>query len=320
MIYEYALEPRLVATWVDRKIGRYFIERFGLGQPRVVSRYPRRWKRLVCEALTSDNDVERARLTELLVRLGERMVLHRDSVWDPGRCWLENAEDECARAPFRAILARANPQQHPQVLVADEIDGESFLWSVPKGVKVARQATSMAAAVESMLRIAGTVIFVDPHFRPHELRYRRPLEEFLQSLIGERPSGAPVRIEVLTSADGPTADFFARECRSRLPRCIPTGIRVTFCRLRQFGGKERLHNRYILTDHGGVIFGVGLDEGEEGESDDLNLMDRKQYESRWEQYAGDSRAFDATEAAVEIEGKKAAESANRGNPARPPVS
>ncbi len=47
MVYEYALEPELVATWGNRQDFRYFVEKFGLGQPRIVSRYPKPWKRLV---------------------------------------------------------------------------------------------------------------------------------------------------------------------------------------------------------------------------------------------------------------------------------
>lgn len=50
MLYEYAIEPELVATWSDRKVGRYFADKFGLGSPRIVSRYPKRWKKLVWSA------------------------------------------------------------------------------------------------------------------------------------------------------------------------------------------------------------------------------------------------------------------------------
>ena len=35
MLFEYAVEPELVATWVEPRTGRYFIERFGIGSPRL---------------------------------------------------------------------------------------------------------------------------------------------------------------------------------------------------------------------------------------------------------------------------------------------
>ena len=72
----------------------------------------------------------------------------------------------------------------------------------------------------------------------------------------------------------------------RLRRCVPEGMRVVIRRLTQKPDGERLHNRYILTDLGGVAFGVGLDDGGAGETDDLTLLERAVYELRWGQYGG----------------------------------
>jgi hypothetical protein len=46
----------------------------------------------------------------------------------------------------------------------------------------------------------------------------------------------------------------------------------------------------------------GLDEGAEGDSDDVQLLDRSQYEERWRQYASEDPAFDRPEALVSILG------------------
>ena len=73
-------------------------------------------------------------------------------------------------------------------------------------------------------------------------------------------------------------------------------------RLRERDGGERLHNRYILTDLGGVIFGVGLDEGDEGSMDDIHLLARTQYDERWRQYGSEAPAFDRPERAITIKG------------------
>ena len=76
-------------------------------------------------------------------------------------------------------------------------------------------------------------------------------------------------------------------------------------RLRQKQGGERLHNRYVLSDLGGVSFGYGLDEGDEGETDDITLMDLEQYEARWSQYSGDPpAAFEQEGTAVEVVGTR----------------
>ena len=48
---------------------------------------------------------------------------------------------------------------------------------------------------------------------------------------------------------------------------------------------EKLHNRYVLTDIGGVSFAVGLDEEDENHQDDVALLSKKSYTLRWQQYA-----------------------------------
>lgn len=307
MVHEYALEPELVATWGNRHDFRYFLEKFGLGQPRIVSRYPKRWKRLVWEAFRSDDEFERTRMTELLVRLSERMVHRRNCVWEPERSWLQNAHQEHARVPFHAILARANSNDHPNTLIAGALGDTTALWAVPRGVTIARTGDEMAAAVIAMLRIAEVVIFVDPYFRPGELKNRRPLEAFLRAVMAGRPISAPSRIEVHTSLKYENAadpGFFLSECEKRLPRCIPQGMQMSVLILSEKAGGERLHNRYILTDIGGLIFGAGLDDGPAGETDDVTLMDRAQYERRWSQHAAETMAFDVPELPLEIRSRR----------------
>ena len=307
MIYEYAIEPDLVATWTDREDFRYFMSSFGLGQGRLVSRYPKRWNRLVWEAFNSTDDFAQKRLEELLVRLSERMVRRHNIPRDvDSTSWFENAEREHERRPFHAILARNNPKNHAHVLAGSEIGDESARWKVEHGHPVKRNAVEMAKVVAPMLKCSSIVIFVDPHFGPEPLRYRRPFEAFLEQMVRHRPGEMPKRIEVHTAAEYTgTEEFFRGECKRRLRRCVPEGIQVLVRRLKQKQDGEKLHNRYILTDLGGVAFGTGLDEGNEGETDDITLMDRDQYQLRWSQYGGNPPAgFDQEETPVEVVGTR----------------
>ena len=289
MIYEYALEPDLVATWTDRHVCRYFMQSFGFGQGRIVSRYPNSWQRRVWNAFEGTDDFARVRLTELLARLSERMVQRCNTHWehDP-TTWLENAEHEHGRRSFRAILARANPRNHVGVLTETAVDEDNVSgWAVSHGRPVARNTTEAAEALAPLLRCSSTVIFVDPYFGPERPRYRRPFRAFLDRMVDRRPGENPERVEVHTSAEHTgTEAFFRGECEAELPRCVPEGMRILVRRLSRKPGGEQLHNRYILTDLGGVTFGIGLDDGNEGETDDITLMDRETYELRWSQYVG----------------------------------
>ena len=300
----------MVAGWTDRRDCRHYMQSFEFGQGRVVSRYPKRWKRLVWDAIETTDDLAQTRLVELLARLSERMVRRSNVQWDDSTSWRENAEGEHDERPFHAILARTNPNSHAQVLTESDLDDSATEhWVVSRGLTVPRKAADMAEAVGPMLRCSSDVIFVDPHFGPQEPRYRRylpPFEAFLEAMIRQRPGRMPKRIEVHTAAEKKgTEEFFRGECERRLPRCVPEKMRVRVRRLRQKQGGEQLHNRYILSDLGGVSSGYGLDEGNEGETDDITLMDRDQYELRWSQYSGDPpAAFEQEETPVEVVGTK----------------
>jgi len=308
VIHEYALEPELVAGLTERSAARYFAEKFGLGQPRLVSRYPKRWKALAWDSFQKTHpdcsEKQRKVIEELIQRLSEHMVRRGESAWDPGRSWLENAEKEHDRKPFRAILASTNPRGREEVLIDQDLDERSSArWAVARGATVVRKARPMADLLLPLLRCCGEAIFIDPYFGPGKPGYRRSLEAFLAALASGRADVGSLKIEVHAEVKS-TADFFRNGCEGQFASCIPAGLRVTFRRWTQRTGGETLHNRYILTDLGGLTFSHGLDEGSAGETDDVYLMDRLQYELRWQQYMGTSPAFDSPEASVVVIGTK----------------
>ena len=308
MLFEYAVEPALVATWADRRMGRYFIDKFGIGSPRLISRFPKGWKKRVWDAwkaseVENGGEIARRRMETLIQHLSEVMVERRRPVWDSERSWLENAVDQ--RVPFHAILARHNPTGDRRILVGDELDESVPRWTAPHGRTVPRTAEAIAEAVGSMLRIATNVVFVDPYFAPDRKSFVKVVAECMGAGWTERAAG-PARVRIFSSdrEENGTFKHFETECRRRLPREFPAGQEVVICRLRKRTGGDRLHNRYILTELGGVAFGVGLEEREASATDDLSLLASEQYRRRWTQYAGERPEFDQFEDALSIIGSR----------------
>ena len=172
---------------------------------------------------------------------------------------------------------------------ADLEEDDDGRWAVKRGRFVVRNTEEMANAVAPLLQYSSQVLFIDPYFSPERLSHRRPLEAFLERLVHLGIGHPPQRVEVHT-AEKKEENFFRRECETKLPQCIPEGMHVRFRRLRQRTYGEKFHNRYILTDLAGISFGTGLDEGAEGETDEVILMGRELYEKRWSQYSGDPPA------------------------------
>lgn len=300
MLYEYALEPALLSNWKDF---RYFTEKFGFSQRRLISCYPKHWKRMVYESLTSCGEIERKRIEDRLQKLDDR-ILKRQHEWDRQCDWLTNAEAEHARRPFYAILARSNPNNRDYVLEEENISEDHPFPASPKSPVIRRVAGEMAACVALLLRAAEKILFIDPYFGPQYLRYQRPLEAFLDAILEQRQGEPPTRIEIHAS-DRLEAGFFKSECDRHLPKIIPEGISVRLVQWRQKEGGEKLHNRFILTDKGGVRFGVGLDDsdGADGETDEVESLGEETYKFRWAQYASSDPAFDFVDK-VDIEGQK----------------
>lgn len=309
MIHEYALEPGLVATWVDKPTAALIRQSFGVGRGRLVSRFPKAWAKQVYEELRGATPIERKLVEEILVLLTEKTVTRNQGHFDPERGdWLENALDEHEVRPFHAILARTNAALRSGVLTQDDLYGGHELWSVDHGRCVPRKAVCLSQAVAPFLRISSEIIFVDPHFQPHHERYRNTLAAYLRETMRSRPGGPPKLIELLAKDgdDKPSTDWFREQCQERLPPCVPLGTTISIRRLAERDDGERLHSRYVLSDLGGVAFHTGLDEEERsGPSEDLTLLGRKQYRDRWSQYKSNRpSAFDQNEPAFSITGSR----------------
>lgn len=310
MIHEYALEPELVASWHDLLKYRLFVEMFGLEAGRVVSRYPKKWTKLVWDAFEADfgktaSPVDRSRMGKLLKQITKPVAKRPGCIWDATHDWLINAESEHIRKPFHAILARNNPRGNTGVLRESEVlEDTAKGWDAPGTATVPRNAEEMASRVAPMLRCATKILFVDPNFRANRERFRKPLAAFLQR-VDTQTSGITIELHTEDRDDTPSWEEFRRECKDKLPSIIPKGLTLAVSRWKEREGGEKLHNRYILTDIGGVSFLIGLDEGDPGnnETDDVARLSANTYAKRWQNYAGPNGAFDLDGEVFLVEGQ-----------------
>lgn len=302
MIHAFALEPRLVATWGRREAFRYFRDRFGLGTTRVLLELPafKTWKRAVYDAANqlALTEQDMLRIAELFQFFAEHKCRREDSVYDGVLSWLQYAEREYDRRPFAAILATENPRGHGAVLLDGQLETDPR-WNCPHGASPPRTPAGLVTALSALILNCRTLHLVDPHFGPENVRHRKVLEALLDRLGAHGVTPQLVRVHCL--AKGPLA-FFEQSAR-RMAQNLPRRISVEFVRLAQRPGGEKIHNRYVLTDLGGVSLGVGLEVGNVGETDDLSLLTREQYQLRWQQYVNQT-AFDLVDMPTTIHGTR----------------
>jgi hypothetical protein len=316
MIYEFALEPDLVARWHDRKEYLFFDEKFGLRSRRIVSAYPKNWKKLVWKIFekgpAAGNQNDRMRMTELIQILW-RNAVKRSSTFPEINIWLERAEAEHVERPFRAIIATDNPRNQPFVIhVKELIENGHEKWLIPDVFSTPRNAQEIAEAVSPLIHLCHHAILVDPYFDPCKKRFRDTLEAILATCSNNVCGIENIQLELHTSIDrffntweigdnrnpieeSKVYDNFVLECRKRLPGIVPAAIQLKIVVWKQKVGGEKLHNRYLLTNIFGVMFGTGSDEADNPdtvESDDIVLLEEGQYMTRYQQYSGSLSTYD----------------------------
>jgi hypothetical protein len=69
-------------------------------------------------------------------------------------------------------------------------------------------------------------------------------------------------------------------------------------------GGKRLHNRYLITNIGGVKFGDSVEQGQEGEDDHISILDESSREDLWSQFVDPASAFDRIGTPVAVTGAR----------------
>lgn len=313
MIHEFAVDPDVAIDWCKNKYAyKYFLSKFGLGTPRIVSDFPKKKKirKKFKEAETELSEIEGLRLVELFNALTETLIERDYEDYDGTIPWIENAIREYGRLPFHAILTQSNPHRHSFILEEPNAVDANNLWDLPKGKIVNRTADKIAHSVSCLLKNSKEIIYIDPYFLEykHMQKWLNTLELFCTKIPESKYSSDSFNMEYICSADlyHPTAfNVFKSRCENELPSILPKGLRLTVKRYSQGSSGQKLHNRYILTDIGGVLFQHGFDGGEvdDGQTDDINLMERDQYLKRWEEYVNNP-IFDIDGLPIHIVGEK----------------
>lgn len=289
MIQEFAIDPEALADWQNF---RYLVEKFGVSQGRLISRFPREWTAMVHRACHRCSAMEKKRIVEGLSRIDGKLLVGGRR-YDRSREWIPNALSSHAEKPFCAIVTIAATAGDPRVYDVGGLGIDHQIWSMGRAARVNRTPADMSAAAKTLLECSREIVFVDPHFSG-QARFRRPLA----AMIPFACSGSPIaRFEYHCEAKSISAEFFGGELEKLRRVCrIPLRVKIAFVRWRGLSEGDSLHARYVLTERGALRFDHGLDEGKEGETTDVECVDEGIYRKRWEQYQPGSEHFEFVDA------------------------
>jgi hypothetical protein len=277
MLHEFAVEPALMGQWNEF---HYLYEKFGVPQARMISEFPKKWRRMVYEAAEDFTERQRKILEEWMADKASFLV-PSDRVYTLSEDWLKNAEAAHATKPFHAMLSRENPRGHPAVISAEQpITERHPLFHCPRECAMPKNVDGYIAVSRPLLRCSRQILFIDPHFRA-EKKWGEPLRAMLACTL---PNVTLLRYCTRVSLSGEDQDFRRSELEQRLPRFIPRGISLEVVLLARHHGRDT-HNRFILTERGGLKFPWGLDAQQVDPSEDIvNLMEKETHLAKFTEY------------------------------------
>ena len=209
--------------------------------------------------------------------------------------WITEIEREHQREPFSAVVspdyAGADDTElkyHP-----DELNRTVEAWNTPSGVSITRSPGEFVNAILPMLRVASNIHFLDRYFNvDSSSSFTQNYTQIIQDLASYCDPFPSLTIHCCPDEnDTPDSDYLENELNKHYADLIPTGksVKIFLWQIKQGITIERgahpFHNRYVLTNHCGVIVGYGTDSAKTPTHapDVLQIVDHKIYLALWNQ-------------------------------------
>lgn len=302
MLYAYAIEPDALASWGNCA---RILDLMGFQHGRAIAAYPsrKRWKELVrtaCRESPGLGDRDRRRILRMLQQSDAKTIRwgvssdYDDGVAPAEERWIRNvAARQATAGTLHAILATRNPENHPDVVLDEDVEGSHPKLDVPREVPVLREPDALAKHVGTLVRNSRELLLIDPHFDPSKPKWRSVVGACIELAVDAVYDDLRVEIHTVDDDRKPSRHVFEGACRKWIPRVLSTAVTsVRVCRWRvRDDGPHDFHARYVLTDRGGYKLDKGLDE-EHGVEQPVGLLADQEWRRVWEGFRGANAFFD----------------------------
>jgi hypothetical protein len=289
----------------DWETFRYLIEKFGLDRGRLISRLPNTWEKKVIHA-AKEAGVSVVKLASMVERLRSTDKLR---VVDFGRdyyaenSWVENAVREHAVRPFRAIICAGEEKPCAEALGPDDCSDNDALFNAPISRDITRTADDIADALFLLAATAHEIDIVDPFFdlRPRSGDFLSPLASLLGKLSASGAVRKVIRIHFRTHDSRPPGNILLRDAPRQTNGVIPAGFVLQLYEWAEIPGGEDFHDRFFLTDTGGLMIGAGLSAEGQTETATFTLLDDSHARALRTRFADNSTVYTRVGSAVQID-------------------
>ncbi|WP_095499749.1 hypothetical protein [Paraferrimonas haliotis] len=289
MIYEHIIAPAVLAEIAkNRRNCNDFTKQFTLPSPRVISDFPKfkTFRRMVYRALPSDeSEITKTRLDELLGFIMEAHRVERCGSFSGERSWSENAlsTSENCFVDFALVeQAELNAFSGEVINLRDIEDG---LDDLSGQVIVEKEIDKMVKALGNLLRLSRDITIVEPYFST-----RPNVWDLVIAMVAKATNESPnnqTSIRILYSSEKanlPSAAHLLQKFENEHRALYEDLTKLEFIALESKPNNEQIHNRYLITDLAACTLGFGFDARGQGTTDEVMLLGKEQYETRYAQY------------------------------------
>ena len=122
-----------------------------------------------------------------------------------------------------------------------------------------------------LLRFGSNILFVDPFFDPYSARYKSTLRECLSIVKAFNP-GASCEIHYRYHDNKPSQEEIQREAANLFKGVIPVDMKINVYCWREKNGGADFHDRFLLTEKGGISSGSGFSADGAHQVTNMHLM------------------------------------------------
>ena len=308
MLSEYAVDPAAIGA--DWNTFKDLIDRFGADKGRLISRMPKRWERKVIQA-AKDSGVPHVRMKSIVERLhvAKYKVVHFNRAYDHEAVWIDNALREHEERSFRAIIYNDVANVCTEALSPDDCSDDHPLFSAPISQDVARTPDDIAGALVLLAAVAQEIDIVDPYFdpRPGKGDYIGPLKSLLTMLSSLAATPKVIRVHFGSHDSRPPSELLARDAPAQTKGLLPRGYCLELYEWSEVPGGEDLHDRFFLTEVGGLMIGAGLSAEGPAETATFTLLDVEHAQRLRSRFSATSTVYTRVGSVVRINADDTAE-------------
>lgn len=303
MLYEYAVDPEVTRREVAEV--RHLFALFGLDRGRYISNFPKKaWFSKAYAAASDHGPLAKKAVEELLVRAKMSKVYTSGRVPDPALDWIGNTQTSHAGRPFQAIVSDNTDPAFPEIVAFGDVDETHMRFQCERTRRIKRTEADLAGALLPMAMIGKRLALIDPFLdlrNPKGQDFRSTIGRLLAELSASGRENIELEVHWRSHPTRPPEALVLSDAPTWCAGIIPQGFKLVLHEWIERPGGEDFHDRFFLTEAGGIKAGAGFEVVGAHQRVQLSLLAALDAQSHLDDLDQNNAAFDLAFSPVVVE-------------------